>query len=216
MVEGNWWGWWTSISNPEKVAIIFWRDGAVERHIPGKMSIIRYSSRVSHLVRCSRCIPRCLWGMHLPQKPLKQLTIPQLEAQAAVLASRLCKAIHEQLRMQFKETVFFTDSTTASAWIQSKMFQSIRLELSGRDSKQLRTLPMETYSKWAQHCRWRFPWFDSWRAIWKVEERTGISSTTKGGMATRHYNDPRRSRKGEQKNSDRRNSNSKYLYHRLQ
>jgi hypothetical protein len=40
--------------------------------------------------------------------PLKELTIPQLELQAAVLASRLCK------------TILFTDSTITLAWIRSK------------------------------------------------------------------------------------------------
>ena len=43
--------------------------------------------------------------------PLKQLSIPQLELQAAVLASRLAKTIQEESRMEFQAVKFFTDST---------------------------------------------------------------------------------------------------------
>lgn len=43
--------------------------------------------------------------------PLKQLSIPQLELQAAVLASRLAKTIQEESRMEFQAAKFFTDST---------------------------------------------------------------------------------------------------------
>ena len=43
--------------------------------------------------------------------PLKQLSIPQLELQAAVLASRLAKTIQEESRMKFQAVKFFTDST---------------------------------------------------------------------------------------------------------
>jgi ribonuclease HI len=52
--------------------------------------------------------------------PLKELSIPRLELQAAVLASRLCKTIQEETRMQFKEIILFTDSTITLAWIRSK------------------------------------------------------------------------------------------------
>ena len=51
--------------------------------------------------------------------PLKQLTIPRLELQAAVLASRLAKSIQEESRVQFKDVKFFTGSTITLAWIQS-------------------------------------------------------------------------------------------------
>ena len=47
--------------------------------------------------------------------PLKQLTIPRLELQAAVLASRLAKSIQEEPRIQFKDVNFFTDSTITLA-----------------------------------------------------------------------------------------------------
>ena len=51
--------------------------------------------------------------------PLKQLTIPRLELQAAVLASRLAKTIQEESRIKFKDVMFFTDSTIVLAWIHS-------------------------------------------------------------------------------------------------
>ncbi|XP_068735300.1 uncharacterized protein [Montipora capricornis] len=64
--------------------------------------------------------------------PLKQLTIPSLELQAAVLASRLAKSIQEESRIQFKDVKFFTDSTITFTWIKSpscsfKPFVSLRV-----------------------------------------------------------------------------------------
>ena len=51
--------------------------------------------------------------------PLKQLSIPRLESQAAVLASRMAKIIQEESRIKFKAVKFFSDSTIALAWLQS-------------------------------------------------------------------------------------------------
>ena len=50
---------------------------------------------------------------------LKQLTIPRLELQAAVLASCLAKMIVEECTIQFADIKFFTDSSITLAWIQS-------------------------------------------------------------------------------------------------
>jgi hypothetical protein len=52
--------------------------------------------------------------------PLKELTIPRLELQAAVLASRLCKTIEREVRIQLKESILFTDSAIVLAWIRSQ------------------------------------------------------------------------------------------------
>ena len=51
---------------------------------------------------------------------LKELTIPRLELQAAVLASRLCKTIEKEVRIQLKESILFTDSAIVLAWIRSQ------------------------------------------------------------------------------------------------
>ena len=64
--------------------------------------------------------------------PLKQLSIPMLELQAAVLASRLAKSIQEKSRLEFADIMFFTDSMIALCWIQSpprnwKPFVSVRI-----------------------------------------------------------------------------------------
>ena len=44
--------------------------------------------------------------------PLKQLTIPRLKLQAAVLASRLVKSILDESRIQFESLKFLNDSTS--------------------------------------------------------------------------------------------------------
>ena len=51
---------------------------------------------------------------------LKELTIPRLELQAAVLASRLCKTIEKEVLIQLKESILFTDSAIVLAWIRSQ------------------------------------------------------------------------------------------------
>ena len=52
--------------------------------------------------------------------PLKELTIPRLELQAAVLASGLGKSIQEESRLQFEKITYFTDSRIVLAWIRSQ------------------------------------------------------------------------------------------------
>ena len=42
--------------------------------------------------------------------PLKELTIPRLELQSAVLASRLAMSILEESRLEFEKIIYFTDS----------------------------------------------------------------------------------------------------------
>ena len=51
--------------------------------------------------------------------PLKELTIPWLELQAAVLASRLQVSIKEECRFHFEESFLFTNSAIVLAWIHS-------------------------------------------------------------------------------------------------
>ena len=52
--------------------------------------------------------------------PLKKLTVPRLELQAAVIASRMYQTIREETRLKIDETVFFSDSTIALMWIRSQ------------------------------------------------------------------------------------------------
>ena len=42
---------------------------------------------------------------------MKQLTVPRLELQAAVLASRLYKSITNEMTMDLNEVIFMTDSS---------------------------------------------------------------------------------------------------------
>ncbi|XP_058828364.1 uncharacterized protein LOC131688208 [Topomyia yanbarensis] len=64
--------------------------------------------------------------------PLKQLTIPRLELQAAVLGSRLFKTIKESHTVEIKQCFMWTDSSTVLSWIQSdqrkyKQFVAFRI-----------------------------------------------------------------------------------------
>ena len=82
--------------------------------------------------------------------PLKPLTIPRLELQVAVLATRLYQSIVEESRMQFEKVVFFSDSNIVLSWIRSqarefKPFVSARVaEIEGNsDPSQWRHVPGE-------------------------------------------------------------------------
>ena len=81
---------------------------------------------------------------------LKPLTIPCLELQAAVLATRLYQSIAEESRMQFEKVVFFSDSNIVLSWIRSqarefKPFVSARVAeiQSNSDPSQWRHVPGE-------------------------------------------------------------------------
>ena len=82
--------------------------------------------------------------------PLKRLSVPRLELQAGVLASRLAKTIQEESRIKFGDVVFFTDSMIVLAWIHSqsrsfKPFVSARVgEIQNNsDPKRWRHIPGE-------------------------------------------------------------------------
>ena len=84
--------------------------------------------------------------------PLKKLTVPRLELQAAVLASRLAKTIREESRIHFKSVHFLTDSTITLAWLKSpsrafKPFVSARVGdiQSNYEPSQWRHIPRVRY-----------------------------------------------------------------------
>lgn len=52
--------------------------------------------------------------------PLKELTIPRLELQAAVLGSRLGKSILQESRFNFKRVRYLSDNRVALAWIKGE------------------------------------------------------------------------------------------------
>ena len=64
--------------------------------------------------------------------PLKQLTIPRLELQAAVLGSILYKTIRNEMSLEIGDVILMTDSMITLSWIKSraknyKMFVSSRI-----------------------------------------------------------------------------------------
>ena len=52
--------------------------------------------------------------------PLKELTIPRLELQAAVIASRLGSNIVEESRFKFERIRYFSDSLVTLSWIRNE------------------------------------------------------------------------------------------------
>lgn len=81
---------------------------------------------VDGVVKCSLAMARSKVA------PLKQLTIPRLELQAAVLGARMSHQIKQNLSLQLHQTFFWTDSRTVLSWIASdqkryKQFVSFRI-----------------------------------------------------------------------------------------
>ena len=68
--------------------------------------------------------------------PLKQLTIPRLELQAAVLASRLAKSIQEESRIQFKDS--------QSPWPQFKVHHAALNRSSPREWEKFKVIQIQT------------------------------------------------------------------------
>ncbi|XP_053686507.1 uncharacterized protein LOC128736049 [Sabethes cyaneus] len=65
--------------------------------------------------------------------PLKQLSIPRLELQAAVLGARLVRTVQESHSYKIQQTFLWTDSRTVLSWIRSdqrryKPFVGFRIE----------------------------------------------------------------------------------------
>ncbi|CAG7833295.1 unnamed protein product [Allacma fusca] len=50
--------------------------------------------------------------------PLKALSIPRLELQAALMGTRLCRTIHSELDLGLRETHIWTDSKTVMLWLR--------------------------------------------------------------------------------------------------
>nr|XP_012153196.1 PREDICTED: uncharacterized protein LOC105664201 [Megachile rotundata] len=77
--------------------------------------------------------------------PLKPVSIPRLELQAAVLASRMARAVEQEHTRKVTKRVFWTDSCTVLSWLRSdyrtyKAYVSHRLgeidDLTGQDEWQ--------------------------------------------------------------------------------
>jgi len=51
--------------------------------------------------------------------PLKPMSIPRLELQAAVMGSRLATTIKKEPSIEIYQTFFWTDSQTVLCWIRS-------------------------------------------------------------------------------------------------
>ena len=135
--------------------------------------------------------------------PLKQLTIPRLELQAAVLASRVAKTIVKECTIQFADVKFFTDSSITLAWIQSpsrsfKPFVSARIgEIQNNsDPSQWKHIPGEEnvaddVSRGLHVKQLKGRWMNGPEFLKLPEEQWPVQTATlqqEGDMERRHVN----------------------------
>ena len=77
--------------------------------------------------------------------PLKPLTIPRLELQAAVLAVRLSQSILDETRLQFEKVIFLSDSSIVISWIRSQ----------AREFKPFVSARIAEIQSKSEPCQWR-------------------------------------------------------------
>ena len=73
--------------------------------------------------------------------PIKQLSIPKLELQAAVLGTRLAHFIKKHHTIEFKDTTFWCDSMVVLSWIKN----SKKLKVGNRVSEIQRQSPTSSW-----------------------------------------------------------------------
>lgn len=108
-------------------------DGNIQLHIFGDASEKGYSSAayLRHSSECGKIQISFLSGK-AKVAPLKHMTVPRLELQAAVLSSRLASSILNDLSLKIHQIYFWTDSMVVLSWIKStnkryKMFVGNRI-----------------------------------------------------------------------------------------
>ena len=89
-----------------------------ELHIFSDASQLAYGS-VAYIRTSSKNEVSCSFFINKAKvAPIKQLSIPKMELQAAVLGTRLARFAKTHQNNLFKATVFWRDSTTVLAWIK--------------------------------------------------------------------------------------------------
>lgn len=84
-------------SKKSYAAVAYWHFSA-NKEGPARVSFVASKSRVA---------------------PVKPLSIPRLELQAALLSTRLAKSIEKEHEFQVKQTFFWSDSSTVLSWLKS-------------------------------------------------------------------------------------------------
>ncbi|XP_062705798.1 uncharacterized protein LOC134287620 [Aedes albopictus] len=88
-------------------------------HVFVDASELAYSSVVYFRVTTPYGVDTILVSAKSKVAPLKMLTIPRLELQAAVLGSRLLNSVIEMHDLQVTKRILWTDSRTVLAWLNS-------------------------------------------------------------------------------------------------
>ena len=122
----RWQKWKSTLKKLESVKISRWYhtspNDTIELHIFSDASSIAYRT-VSHL-RISR--PNAIYCSFILSKsrlaPVrnKTMTIPRLELQAAVLASRLKTTILSELKLKVNQVFLWSDSSTVLKYIKNE------------------------------------------------------------------------------------------------
>ncbi|OXA45362.1 Gag-Pol polyprotein [Folsomia candida] len=130
--------------------------------------------------------------------PIKHLTIPRMELQAAVIAARLAKFIQDHHDVDIHKTVFWSDSQTVLNWIRAdgKRYQQFVASRIGEiheltDASQWRWIstkenPADELTRMSSHCDWtsQSRWINGpeflklEENLWPTQKRTSKNEMT--------------------------------------
>lgn len=117
--------WWSTVQELKKVhiprhafGIAVVQPEEIQFHCFGDAPKKAYSAAIFVRVQHGDEISVQLLQAKSRVAPLKSLTIPRLELMASVITTRLASSVKSALSMEAATTYFWTDSSTALAWIR--------------------------------------------------------------------------------------------------
>ncbi|XP_037034300.1 uncharacterized protein LOC119073091 [Bradysia coprophila] len=124
----KWVSWIRALPNVEKLQIPRWYSTklapevqkSIQLHTFVDASVEACAAATYLRIETQDGVDCCLVSAKTKVAPTKQLTVPRLELQAAVIGSRLAENVNKSLTVNIEKHFYWTDSQTVMAWINSE------------------------------------------------------------------------------------------------